>query len=499
MMNLDEAKARWPFETIEPREVQLEALTAGYGKPGFAYFMRQRLGKTWTAFAEYTLLRDEDKVDWCFIICPNSIKAQWQEAIEQANEYIPVCVHNSQAKHITRRFFAKNKRGGVFIINYESLTAFNNEFVFSLEGDPPPFNPARTYLVADESTKIKEAKAKMTKAAHAISAICTYKRVLTGKPTANSNADVWAQLKFIGATVLNYYQHKSHYVIMGGYLGKQIIKNVNTDDLKRRMAPFCYIAPDKYIKGFEKVYEPMRKVNLGALERQYKQMEDDLVLALSSDVKITAPIALTKYLRLQQISSGVAGDVDGTQHNLVDPFANPRIKVVREILDNEISNKVIIACRFRLSIENLERVLLTDGHKISKLVGNMSPRDIEEQKRLFNDGDNDILLAQLQVLSYGHTLPGNDNCPCDSMIYYENDFSLLNRMQSESRCEKMGREVPISYYDMYASKMDRYMVQSLVKKEDASLKLMGYAREHGLRPELSREHNKELKELPDLF
>jgi hypothetical protein len=39
------------------------------------------------------------------------------------------------------------------------------------------------------------------------------------------------------------------------------------------------------------------------------------------------------------------------------------------------------------------------------------------------------------------------------------------------------------------------MVQSLVRKEDASLKLMGYAREHGLRPELSKETNKELSEL----
>lgn len=484
---------KWPFDNVEPREVQLEALAAGYGKPGFAYFLRQRLGKTWLAFAEYELLHQAGEVEWCMIICPNSLKEQWREAIEYVDPYVPVVIYESYYKRRVHHFFNKNKRGGVFIINYESMKSFYEWFL-----EVNPFATGRTYLIADESTKIKEPKAKMSKACLDFAELCKYKRVLTGKPTANSNADIWSQLKFIDATQRNYYQHKFMFVMMGGYQGRQVIKNVNTEMLKTEMAPYSYIAPDKYIKGFEKIYEPMRRINLSKeLAELYKKMEDELIFELSNDVKISAPIALTKYLRLQQISSGVAGDIDGTQHNLVDPFDNPRIRIVREILDNEVSNKCIIPCRFRLSIANLERVLLADGHKISKLVGNMAPAEIEEQKRLFNEGENDVLLAQLQVLSFGHTLPGPDEKPCDSMIYYENDFSLLHRMQSESRPEKYGREIPISYYDMYASKMDRYMISALIRKEDASMKLMGYSRDLGLRPELSKEgSNAEANELP---
>lgn len=476
----------WPFPDKPAREVQLEALAAGFGKPGFAYFLRQRLGKTLLAFAEYSVLRKQGKVDWFFTICPNSLKEQWQEALEEVNPFIPIAIYESQSKKKTKNYFEKNKRGGVFIINYESLQAFVDNFL-----EEGLFSPERTYLDADESTKIKEPSAKMTKAAHALATLCTYKRVLTGKPSANSNADMWSQLKLIEATSLNFYQFKHYYVIMGGYQGRQVVKNINTEHLQRQMAPFCYIAPDKYIKGFEKVYEPMRKVNLGKLETQYKQMEDDLVLALSSDIKITAPIALTRYLRLQQISSGVAGDVDGTQHNLVDPFDNPRIKVVREIVDNEITNKVIIPVRFTLSAMNLKKVLEADGHKVAMLLGEAPMKtlglDQHEEKKKFNDGGYNILLGQIQTMSLGHTLCGPDDCPCDSVIHYENDFSIINRMQTESRPEKFGRNGAISHYDLYASKMDRYMVQSLVRKEDASLKLMGYAREHGLRPELSRD------------
>ena len=48
----------WPFETITAREVQLRALSKGFGKQGFAYFMRQRTGKTWTTYAEFVLLKE---------------------------------------------------------------------------------------------------------------------------------------------------------------------------------------------------------------------------------------------------------------------------------------------------------------------------------------------------------------------------------------------------------------------------------------------------------
>jgi len=485
-LTLTEARELWPFQ-IKPREVQLEAIAKGFDKPGFAYFMRQRLGKTWTAFAEYSILRKQGKVDWFFCICPNSLKEQWQEQIEVVNQFIPIDVYLASNKKKTKNYFTKNKRGGVFIINYESLQSFVDDFT-----NDPMFSPQRVYLVADESTKIKDPSAKMTKAAHALAELCAYNRVLTGKPYANSNADLWGQLKFARATELNFYQHKHRYCTMGGYMGRQTVKNINTTHLKESMAPFSYIAPDKYIKGFEKVYEPMRRVHLtGQLESQYKQMEDDLVLALSSDVKITAPIALTRYLRLQQISSGVAGDIEGQQHNLVDPFHNPRIKVVREILDNEVEHKCIIAARFVLSIKNLKRVLEGDGHKCAIIMGDEHMRtmglNIQEEKRKFNSDECDVLIGQLQSLAYGHTLPGNKDNPCDSMIFYENDFSLLNRSQCESRPENADNQIPISYYDLFASKMDKYLVNSFVKKEDASLRLMGYARKHGIRPELSKE------------
>lgn len=469
----------WPLEGIEPREVQLAALRAGYGKPGFAYFLRQRLGKTWLAYAEYKLLKEAGLVDWMVIICPNSIKKQWYDAIEEVDIYEPVCIYSSQKKDQSNYFFEKNKIGGVFIINYESVRSFYDDMGWA------KVNPLRTILVADESTKLADPDAKMTKACLEFAALCQYTRVLTGKPSKGSNADLWTQLKFIGATNRNFTQHKHFFTVVGGFQGRQSVMNVNTELLKQEMDPFSFVAGDKYVDGFKKVYEPPRKITmLGDQLRMYQAMEKELIVEITSDQKMTAPIVLVKYLRLQQISSGIGSakndeENEVTHFNLVEPHKNPRIKAVKEILDNETGAKTIIVCRFKLSIKNLKEELEKDGHKVAVMYGGMGAK-LDEQKKLFHEGSHDILLAQLQVLNFGHTLCGPDAFPCEDVIFYENNFSLIDRAQCESRPEKMGRTRPISYWDFYASQMDREMIRALIKKEDASIALMGYARDRGI-------------------
>src|SRR6185436_14875028 len=161
-------RREWPFPDKPPRDVQIEALEAAKGKPGFAFFMRQRLGKTLTAYAEYKILKAKGEVTWMFLICNNSLKEQWREAIEEVDPFEPIHVYAAARKDYIDHFFQTVKKGGVFIINYESMHAF-------MEGNNwQKFNPLDTYLVADESTKIKEPSLKSSKACLALAAICKY-------------------------------------------------------------------------------------------------------------------------------------------------------------------------------------------------------------------------------------------------------------------------------------------------------------------------------------
>lgn len=437
--------------------------------------MRQRLGKTLTAFAEYKILFKKGEVRWMVVICPNSIKEQWQEAIEEVDPFEPICVYNSQRKQATEHFFSTaTKTGGVFIINKESVKAFMDS------GGWQKFDPLNTYLCLDESTGIKEPRLKTTKSCLELAAICEYTRILTAKPTGNSNNDIWAQLKFIGATDRNYHQHQFTFTRMGGWQGRQVIGNINEDMLKREIAPHCYIAPDKYITGFKRIYEPLRRIILPKeLNDMYLNMYHGFLTEIEGNVEISAPIALTKYLRLQQISSGVAGDAEGKQHNLIEPKYNTRIKAVKDILDNEVTGKTIIACRFKLSIDNLCGELQKEGYKVLKVIGGME-KELNEIKRKFNEGDYDVLVGQCNVLAYGHTLTGPDANPCTSMVHYERNFSLLDQAQIECRPEKFGRDVTVSHYDFFASDMDKHILKALIRKEDAATSLMGYARDQGI-------------------
>lgn len=470
--------AQWPFPEMPPREVQTAALAAGWGKPGYAYFMRQRLGKTLVAYAEYTLLREAGAVDWMIIICPNSIKRQWQEQIEEVDITTPIHIYTSQKKKQFEEWAdACKNTGGVLIINYESIKSFINA------GYWQKIDTIRTYIVADECTEIKTPFAKSTKACLELASICTIKRILSGKPTANSNADLWSPLRFINATEDNFYQFQYRYTMLGGYKGKQFKQNINVEELKQKMKPYVYIPEQKYIEGkFERIYEPPRFVELTGKQREmYDEMENSLITEIVGGVKITAPIVLSKYLRLQQISSGIAGTEDGQQLNIIKPEDNPKIKVLLEILENETSNKVIIVCRFTKSIDNIHRVLSDKGYKIAIMVGSMGER-LEEQKKLFTESDYDILLAQIQVLNYGHKLCGPIDNPCLDMIFFENNWSLLDRGQCEARPEDMDRTKATSYWDMYASQMDRIIVDALIKKEDAAMALLGYSRSLGMMP-----------------
>lgn len=465
----------WPFPDKPPREVQIEALTASQGKKGFAFFMRQRLGKTLTAYAEYKMLQAKGEVKWMVIICNNSLKEQWKEAIEEVDPFEPIHVYNSQRKANLEYFFqAAKKTGGVLIINYDSAKSLMDNEVWS------KFDPLSTYLVADESTKIKAPFLKSTKACLDLASICEYKRVLTAKPSGNSNNDLWSQLKFIGATGRNYHQHQFTFTRMGGWQGRQAIANINEDQLKSEIAPYCYIAPDKYITGFKRTYEPLRRIELPkALKDMYLNMYHGFVVELDDEKEISAPIVLTKYLRLQQISSGIAGDENGTQHNIIDPKYNMRIKGVRDILENEIrDSKTIIACRFKLSIKNLYDELSKD-YKVAVITGGMD-KEIPAIKEKFNESDTDILIGQCNVLAYGHTLTGPDSRPCTNMIHYERNFSLLDQSQIECRPEKFGRDLEVSHYDFFVTDMDKYILKALIRKEDAATSLMGYAREHGI-------------------
>jgi len=58
---------------------------------------------------------------------------------------------------------------------------------------------------------------------------------------------------------------------------------------------------------------------------------------------------------------------------------------------------------------------------------------------------------------------------CHKVIYYSNDFSLENRLQSEDRVHRIGQEHPVTYIDILCDRsIDPYILRSLQNKKSIS-------------------------------
>lgn len=465
----------WPFER-EPRAVQTAALEAGHDKWGYGYFMRMRMGKTGTVLADFKKHYDKNRLKMAIIVVPNSLKRAWIDALGEWGLDLPRHMYEAKTKVDAVAFFSKYKEG-VFVINYDSIGAFFDNIA------EPMKLPLQDYmLICDESTSFKDARSKRAKILLRNCKKFGAVRILTGKPKANSNIDLWSQLSVIGAVQQGWFGFRNTYCVMGGWEGRQIVADRNNDRLQEIIKEFGFIAGDEYLKDLpKKIYMPLVEVDMTSDQKKYyKEMEKDFYTTIE-DVDCTASIALVKYLRLRQLTSGIFTG-DGPPTNIMPHNKNPRIQATLEILAGS-PNKTLIVANFINSLDNLYQACKEAGLYPALITGGMKPQDLEDEKKAFNTQPAcRVIIGQEAIMQFGHMLSGPDNDPCDTIIFYENDFSLINRAQSEARPEVLGRPTPIAVYDFYSSEMDRRIITALRNKENAAIALMGYARQQGVLP-----------------
>lgn len=440
-----------------PMKVQEEALLKSEGMPGFGYFMEMGLGKTATLLADYERARERGEVDTLAVVCPNSLKSNWQGEVEA---WTVRAVRTGISPSLS-------PDGEIFIINYEALASTVSKpytFLFNL------LNTRKVMLALDESTKIKSPQAKVTKNLLAISRLAKMTRVLSGAPLVQGIQDMWAQLKFIGGLKgMSFYQYKARYCQLGGYLGKQIvgaysstmqevIDEANRIGYRARKKDWLKELPDKtyLIKDIE--LSPKQKA-------YYKQMLDDMVVFLGqNDEAVVANMVVTQLTKLQQIASGFILDETGIPVVLEEN--DSKTEELINIL-SQVDGKVIVACHFRYTIWKLSERLKKEGVSFCVIQGGLTPEEIAEAKAQFNkDGGARVMLCQQQSAKYGHTLLGGENDPCYTTVFYENSFSLDARLQMEDRNHRKGQRYPVTIIDFAAAPIDKKIIKSLQKKEN---------------------------------
>ena len=460
------------FKT-KPYAHQLKALQLSYNKENFAYFMEMGCGKSKVLIDNIAWLYWHKKIDTAIIVAPKGVYTNWRnnEIPTHLTDDISAKVYTWKSNLNKRETMElKNSVGHearshlrILLINVE---AFATKKIFKFLDT---FTHRSNFLVAvDESTTIKNIKAKRTKALIQFAEGAKYKRILTGAPITKSPLDLYSQFLFMDRKILgfcSYWSFQGRYAVimnrkMGSHQFNQVVGYKNLDELKKKIDPHSFRVTKKDALDLPPKTYVTRQVDLTMeQERHYQSIKKTSVAFLESGDMVTAPEVMTRLLRLQQLLCGYLVTDDGE----IKHIPNNRLTVLLEVVE-EMEGKVIIWSRFRHDIMKICSSLKGVYGQDSTVTyfGDTSMADRDEAIARFQDPSDPtrFFISNAQTGGMGITLHAATN-----VIYYSNDFNLESRVQSEDRAHRVGQHHPVLYVDLVCpNTVDVHIVKTLVNK-----------------------------------
>jgi len=466
---------------IKPFDHQITALERGWQRPEFGLFMEMGTGKSKVLIDNLGMLYQEGEINFALIIAPKGVYRNWtsKEIPEHMSDDIPhrvirwVASPNKTQQAEMRSVGEEFEGLTIFVMNVESFSSVKGRTAGEWMGRAF----GRNGLIAiDESTTIKNHKAKRTKALMKIASVFKYKRLLTGSPVTKSPMDLYSQCEFLRPGLLgydSYYAFQGRYAVvqrktMGSHAFQQIVGFRNLDELTFKIDQFSYrVLKQDCLDLPDKIYT-VRYVGLTKEQRDmYNSIKQHALVMLDDGELSTAPAVITQMLRLQQILSGhLKTDEGDTVY-----FDSKRMDALKEILE-EHDGKAIIWSRFRYDIQQITKMLNeTFGQGCAaSYYGDTSD---DERQRAVNDFQNSehlkFFVGNPSTAGYGLTLT-----EANLVIYYANDFNLETRAQSEDRAHRIGQKNNVTYVDLISEgTIDERIVKSLQSKIDIGAKVLG--------------------------
>lgn len=354
-----------------------------------ALFMGCGTGKTQTAV---NLINSVEKIDCLLWICP-------LRTIENLKEEIRKCglLYN------------------ITFIGIESLSQSDRiygETVRLLE------NAKNSFLVCDESIKIKNFGAKRTKRMMTLGRMSEYKLILNGTPITKGLTDIYPQMNFLSPNILNmrYTEFLDKFCCYSAIKkGHQIIRRIitgytNIDYLMSIIRPYVYQC-DLNLPLTKKYYI-----------RHYELSQNEVLMY--NDLK-------NLLLTLEEFTNNAfLGITQKMQHQ----YSCSKDKF--NILKHLINDKTIVFCKFKKSALFVKKFV----KRISK---------------------------KAKVLTYGKNSFGLNLQDYNRIIYFDKTFDYAYREQSEARIYRTGQEDNCEYYDLTGDVGLEYLLDSCIARKES--------------------------------
>lgn len=444
----------YDFGSLKPMSQQSAALDAAYGNKGYALFMEMGTGKTFTALHLAQCYFMEGAIDQLQVVCPVSIKGVWQRE------------HHKFLRHHNKLQIEGMPIRGTVPINItgtESLSAGS-----AYESTQAWVRGGKTMLVVDESSKIKNHKAKRTQRTWELSRMADYKLILTGTPITQGIQDLYAQFYALDPDIIghkSYYTFRNRYCIMGGFQGRQLIGYQKTEELIEYTKPYVYqVTKEECLDLPDKIYMEPWEVKLSKEQTDViKELKKAMRVELDGQ-KLTVENTIGWMTRAQQIVGGNYPYLDDEEVWQTRPLSkNPKLEELCEILAQlPADSQAIIWSRFRPEIAAIGEDLRSVGYVVGELHGGIKPDDRQQVVDSFQRGETQFLVANQATGGMGLTLTA-----ATTVIYFSNTFSYEERVQSEDRAHRIGQNEHVTYINLLSNaQIDKTVMAILEKKTD---------------------------------
>ena len=346
-----------------------------------ALFMEMGTGKTKIAL---DLINSKlKKIDYALWICPFSIK----------NE-----IENERKKW--------HPNLSIDIVGVESISQSDNTYLKTLW----KVKANKTFIVVDESLKIKNLKAKRTERILELGKYASYKLILNGTPLSKNVLDLYTQMNFLSPKILNmsFSQFKNQYCeyYIHGKLKNKVKKQHNIEHLISLIQPYIYDA--ELDLGKNKTYT---SIEYGIENAEEYESIKRSFLRFDTDISF---FALSNALQHCYCSS---------KH---------KFKEMYKLIDS-LDTQIIVFVKFLDSIpENAKRI-----------TGELSNKERESILESFKNKEFKVL-----YITYGCGAFGLNLQYCKHMIFADHTFDYAQRLQAEARIFRLGQTDDVHYYNL---------------------------------------------------
>lgn len=377
------------------------------------------LGKTIQTIA---YLYRQDALGEIVIVCPASVKKQWQREFAKWAEWDARILEGRKAD-------AEAARHPIVIVNYDILPYWE-----------PVLRPAT--LVLDESVAVKERKSQRSKAAARLAERAEHVIALTGTPVLNRPAELWNQLAIVRPDLP---------------LGS-------------------WSAFGKRYNGYHKTrfgWEMGAPAHLEELEGRLRSTL--LVQRRKADV-------LTEVPDLERVPVPLEVDTEA----YAEAFAGMEGLGIEEITQlRRLAGLAKVGPALRWLIEARERLeplvvfahhhdvldALGRGLKAPVIDGRMAQTERQRYIDRFQAGAEPVLVCGTRAMGVGVNLQAGTNC-----AFVEMDWTHAAHEQAESRLHRMGQKNAVTaYYLLAEGTIDDALMEMLQAKQEVMEKIVGEA------------------------